>query len=411
MPSNAKVQVYKQIDGQIIKMFPAHIIYKIQNVINVIPISIESQQQLGRYFSIQDSLASDALREGMSPDKLVDFYSDNSSVLKELLSDLEFNDYLIVKRDQPKISELREIVKLREDLRLKDSQIQVLLKKIDFIENPENKENKMKVNFHFVDSLLSKNTHMLFYKLQNEENARKATEKHINDLLKNEFIHQEDSLREAEIIHLFELNRLATNEYWKSSGNDHEYKKNDSIFNENQPESLHKLNRYKAIPWWIIGKSFLDNKKEIGLSMNQITSIIDIAHIVLQEIERRKEIKFTEDFNNRSYEYSLLLDVVTREQMDKYLLISKNRDSKDIVKRYMPDLEKYNLVDEQNKKDVENQLFKYSLRLQIAREWTTIDNSKENLLRERNITDNKPAILKELDEEKRKERESRIVRF
>ena len=56
-------------------------------------------------------------------------------------------------------------------------------------------------------------------------------------------------------------------------------------------------------------------------------------------------------------------------------------------------------------------MYAYELKLLVAGEWLYIDNSREHVFARRDITDNKPKLLKLLDVTRKKEAKSKIIRF
>ena len=58
-----------------------------------------------------------------------------------------------------------------------------------------------------------------------------------------------------------------------------------------------------------------------------------------------------------------------------------------------------------------NELVDYETRLEVASQWTRLDNSRKNEFTRADIINSKPQLLKRLDLEKEKKWKRQIVKF
>jgi hypothetical protein len=83
-----------QITPKVIQRFPAHIIYKIDEVASKIKLTEDQQIQIGNQLTIKDSIANVLKRKDGAVINLKSYYTINKETLKSILSQKELEDYL-----------------------------------------------------------------------------------------------------------------------------------------------------------------------------------------------------------------------------------------------------------------------------------------------------------------------------
>ena len=105
-----------------------------------------------------------------------------------------------------------------------------------------------------------------------------------------------------------------------------------------------------------------------------------------------------EKFSDRGLECKLIVPILTMERIDKLLVAKRRIQAEKNALKQIPVLEKYELVNNSNRKDILKELTDYELKLGIAQEWVNIERSQDNLFKLCDVKDHKPVILQELDE-------------
>ncbi len=82
-----------QVNPKVIKLFPAHIVYKIDNVISKINLTEDKQIKIGQKLYTSDSLATISLANGEVVDKSKSYYTIDTHFLKSILSAKELDNY------------------------------------------------------------------------------------------------------------------------------------------------------------------------------------------------------------------------------------------------------------------------------------------------------------------------------
>ena len=102
-----------------------------------ISLSDESIINLRTFFQENDSLAEMELKKGKSLDEIARRYCPSINTIASLLNTLEGNDYMFYQKNNgpqlPYISDLRTVVKYRQELNLSHVQIEQLLHHIEEI--------------------------------------------------------------------------------------------------------------------------------------------------------------------------------------------------------------------------------------------------------------------------------------
>lgn len=396
-----------QIGKEVGTRFPARIVCRIYEISSQAELSASTQQELGLYFERQDSLANISLLRGEPISKVLNFFQLQQNDIKKILSPLEFNDY------KSSSSRLRAVVKSRKKLALNDSQIQSLLKQSEVVEDSSGKEgfDAVKKENLVMKAILSTDQCKQSFFETSVSRASQSSLSDLAELMKNGLSNVSDSLRLYNILYPYHLNRLGTLEYLWAMADRQEHDRSKSLIELNKPAILYRLEAYKyAYPW----SRFLNvvyYRKELGLNEKQIDTILS-QHKLLKQ--REFNIKFNQAssaFNARADENRQLLTILSLKQFNTYLQITSQDKALSYSKDDFETLKKYKLVAGQDSLKVNKELADYHLRLLLASEWIAIENSKKNAFAKQDILDNKPEVLKKLEEVIRLEAANKIIRF
>ena len=124
-----------------------------------------------------------------------------------------------------------------------------------------------------------------------------------------------------------------------------------------------------------------------------------------------KQSRSNTRFDRKIAEYKQLIATLSPAQFNHYLRLQRQEQATENVSRQWENLLTYKLVEQKDHNRVINERYAYKLKLLVATEWVYINNFRKHVFARRDITDNKPELLKQLDAARKKEAESKIVRF
>ena len=406
--------LYGQFSSEILNQFPIHILLQIYETEQKTSLSATSQFRLGNYFMKKDSLAREALTQGTPLVEVANHYTTKEENLQKILSPLEYNEYRLAIRGISGCSRLREMVRYRKSLRLTEIQVQELIRQSNVIEDIAGQEGfkQSEKEHQIADSLLTPRIHLEYYRLKNKTEASNATKKNLADLQEYSFCTTPtDSILYFSAICQYELNNRSTLEYWKDSEKQEKYEQMKLTLEKQIPAILQQLKVYKSMPWWSVIKNALNRREELKLSHSQSDSLFTGFEACLQQEEAHKQNKSNTRFDRKVEEYKQLVTILSPGQFDHLLRQQKQDRAKENAQWDWENLLKYKLVEQKDHNRVINEMYAYELKLLVAGEWLYIDNSREHVFARRDITDNKPKLLKLLDVTRKKEAKSKIIRF
>ena len=399
-----------QVSRKVLRQFPAHIVNHIHELIKVVPVSEVSQLKLGYYLLLRDSLANQILKQCDSSSVLVPYYTLNTEELHDLLSPLEFNSYRLTEFSSGKVSVLRKFIKEREVLGLNDLQVKKLLEASDKVEYrlQDTGFNRQVTEHQLADQILTSEVHLLYYRCKNKTPAyRQASEDYAGIKAFGFIPSQGDSAEIFRQLYDFELQRLSVSEYRKNSGDEVKYKTTLSSLKNKQPEILSRWKSCRAIPWWSNMNGVVKYHQELYLTPGEIDAVV----LACQEMQRTAaQYKQNETwFNRQQFEYKQLFALLGKERLNNYFRLIRIEPAFQKAKKQIEEIEKYHLItsDAEYVKTLE-EVFDYELRLQIANEWLIMEKSREYVIHKKNIEDNRPKVLGQLEEQKKKIKENTI---
>ncbi|WP_159523835.1 hypothetical protein [Sunxiuqinia indica] len=406
--------LYSQLSPGTLYRFPTHILLRIEETAQKTALCEDSQIRLGNYFIKKDSLAREALSQGTPWAEVAEQYKATDEGLLRILSPLEYNEYRLTTRGISGCSRLRDIVRLQGSVGLSEDQVAELLRQSVWLEkrNDEKGFDLSLQDFRVTDSLLTREQHMTYYRLKNEAEATRAAQRHLLELENDGFCSTStDSARYYPAILGYELNTRIRLAYLKDSGNKIKYEQEKASLEGQEPVILQQLRVYKSMPWWSVSKDAINQRKEMNLRRTQVDSLISGFEACLQQEEAYKQSRSNTRFDRKIAEYKQLIATLSPAQFNHYLRLQRQDQATENAGRQWENLLKYKLVEQKDHNQVINELYAYELKLLVATEWVYIDNSRKHVFARQDISDNKPELLKQLDAARKKEAESKIVRF
>ena len=154
-------------------------------------------------------------------------------------------------------------------------------------------------------------------------------------------------------------------------------------------------------------------RKQLGLPVHIVDALLTSYSNLLQEEYRHKYEMYVpnKEFSRKEQENRCICQIVPSSFLDEYFKIIINDNVKKQVEKDWNVLLDYELVKSADSVKVMKELSNYETRLAIANQWIGVDKSRKNQFAKSDIVNGKPQLLKQLDIEKRKRRNEKIVKF
>ena len=361
-----------------------------------ISLSDESIMNLRTFFQENDSLAEMELKKGKSLDEIARWYCPSINTIASLLTPLEGNDYMFYQKNNgpqlPYISDLRTVVKYRQELNL--SHVQLL-------HHSEEIEKRFGVQDYKHDSMekqylaeiLSETQYKAFFIIRKTRQAEKIAAQQWKQIQVHQLCSTTcDSLAIIKQLYEFEREKSGILEYMSSRGDNKGYDKERYRLNAHKPLLLLKLETIE---------SFSHNKLLDIICKREVTKLSE------QQIEQL----LAEYYRISKLEGKCLINVVTHQQLEDYFKFVSQKRADEQAQRYWDELKNYDFIRKKDSVQVVSELADYELRLAVAEQWISLDNSRKHLFAREDVVNGKPEILKKKEEWDKKEKERKMVRF
>lgn len=386
-------------------------------------LSEENLLKLETFLLKNDSLAADALSQGHSLDEIAEWYYPSVDTLALLLPPLERNDFILASKGRSGInneraytSELRRYIQYRKELALTSEQLEYLLVQCDSVEYvARSKRDKVQeMERKVLTSMLNSEQMKKFYIQKNETAAARETEDMLKQMKeKNLYTSVSDSITIYNQLYAYKLEQKANWEYLR-----YVEATMDSI---RQNEA--RLWAYRPLPMIRLetcapsfNNKMLDivcKRKKLGLPVYIVDALLTSYSNLLQEEYRHKYEMYVpnKEFSRKEQENRCICQIVPSSFLDEYFKIIINDNVKKQVEKDWNVLLDYELVKSADSVKVMKELSNYETRLAIANQWIGVDKSRKNQFTKSDIINGKPQLLKQLDIEKRKRKNEKIVKF
>lgn len=393
-----------QVSLNVSKNYPAHIVYKIDDVLSKIKLDEEKQIKIAGKFQKMDSLANINLAQGGSVESLKYYYKIDTQFLKNILSTEEL-EHFAYETD-------------------KDNRFLAALNSILYTKLQTEQINKIR---HLNDSLNTtpKKTLKETIKFQNGKLTKILNQEQYFTLLK--FIYKDQSLADAKtdwerILNLKintpgkekeEFQQIIDFHFNKNSFLDKKadrYDKTKRDFFELKTNLMRPLllvyagiltNKNKTTNKYA---SLIQFKKELNLSQSQIDSLL-VKYKQFEEITiENREMDVMEKLTLHKglpSQFENIIQIIAPEQLNKWLILKNKDEAKVKAYKSWSQLELEGLTKDLDKQKIIPELTIYYLKLLIAQEKSKSLKTKENLFLIRDVQQNKPEILQQLDDIKR----------
>ncbi len=386
-------------------------------------LSEESLLKLKSFLVKNDSLAGDALSQGHSLDEIAEWYYPSVDTLALLLPPLERNDFILASKGRSGInneraytSELRRYIQYRKELALTSEQLEYLLVQCDSVEYAarSKKDKVQEMEKKALTSMLDSEQIKKYYVRKNETAAARETEDLLKRMKKNNlYTSVSDSTTIYCQLYAYKLEQKVNQEYLRYVG-----ATMDSV---RQDEA--RLWAYRPIPIIRLetcepsfNNKMLDivcKREKLGLPDHIVDALLaSYSHLLQEEYKHKYAVSVPDkEYSRKEQENRGICQIVPSSFLDKYFEIIINDNVKKQVEKDWNVLLDYELVKSADSIKVIKELSNYEMRLAIANQWIGVDKSRKNQFMKSDIINGKPQLLKQLDIEKRKRRNEKIVKF
>ncbi|KAF2517206.1 hypothetical protein [Flavobacterium foetidum] len=385
-----------QLSQNLSKYFKAHIILKIDEVNSKVNLSEDQQFKIGQKLLIADSLANINLTKNLNLINLRSYYTIDTDFLKPILSPEELDRYgYALNKDNRYLVALQFAM----ELNLAPSQIIAIRKQNDSLSAIEQLPLKETIQLYNkrLNSILAKEQYVSLIKIIYQEQSTEDAKKDWVKIKQYKLV--EDKNDKTEFTKIFNY-YLSRNSFLDKKAELYDKKKGDFFGKKialNEPSVLTHVNilsdgTYKNNKY----ASVIKYAKIMELDKKQIDSLL--FKYKQYELIRFENSETTAIPKMVPSEYSDITQILTPEQVDKWLMNKNISEARKEAIRNWAQLEAEGLIKDLDKKDTVNQFSNYHLKVLVSKEIAKMYHTPENIFRSRDIEKKKPELLQKLDD-------------
>lgn len=387
-----------QISAKVTRNYPAHIVYKIDEVNSKVNLSEDKQIKLGRKLYTADSLANVVLANGKPVAQLKSYYIIDDSFLKPILSPEELDHYgYATNNDNRYLTALN----FASHLKLEPIQINEIRKQNDSLSAVPKMSSKgtIKIYSKKLRSILTKEQYVsllkIIYQEQSEEEAKSDWEKIVKLQLADD---KKDRTEYFKIINY----HLTKNAFLDKKADRYEKTKRDFLAKKmalDEPTILlhanilsdgtYSNNKYSSV---------IKYEKEVELTKSQIdTLLVKYKEFERIKLENKEKESSSDAPKTAPKEYENIAQVLNSEQVKKWLIHKNKNDAKKEAQRNWEQLEAEGLTKDLDKDKTLTEFAVYQLQFLVTKDRAMVYHTQENIFMKRDIEKKKPELLKQLD--------------
>lgn len=387
-----------QVSPNVIKKFPAHIVYKIDDIVSKVNLTEDTQIKIGQKLFTADSLATISLTKGEPVKQLKSYYTIDSYFLKPILSSEELDAF---QYENNKENRFLVALKFASQLKLEPKEISEIRKENDNL--PNTAPLDAKETFAFYDSklnqILSKEKYAFLLRIIYKEQSIKDANNDWDKIKQLQLITDEKTSSEYNQVINYHLTK---NIFLDPKAEKHDKKMIEAITNKLlllEPPVLIRANILSA---GIFKDNFFSSiikyEKETQLTKPQIDTILSkYSKLELIRYENERNDLTSKLPIKEPSQYEDIAKILTPKQVNIWLTYkNKNQASKVAMKNWKK-LEMEGLIKDLDKKNTITELVDYQLKYQIADDNIKIYNTQDYIFLKRGIEQKKPDVLKQLD--------------
>jgi len=387
-----------QISQNVTKQFPAHIVLKIDDVNSKINLSEDKQIRLGKKLFTADSLANISLTKGESVSKLKSYNTVDIAFLKPILSPEELDIYAY---EINKDNRFLVALKFAKELKLDAKQISDIRKQNDSFDSFSKLSSKEIIGFYNtkLNLTLSKKQYNsllnIIYKDQSLVDAKTDWGK----IVKLKILTDENNKTELSKIINYHLAKNTLLDL-KSE----RYDKATLVFLTNKisivqpPILLHANILTDDIPIKNIYSSVIKYEKELKLTKVQIDTLLsDYIKLERSNFERKENSTALNPPRTAISQYEDIIQILTIDQVNIWMIKKDEKLALKEAEKNWNLLELEGLTKDLDKDKTIQEFSNYQLQHLVSKEKALVYRTQEAVSKLREIEQNKPALLKQLD--------------
>lgn len=388
-----------QVSQNLSKLFPAHIVYKIDEINSKLKLSEGKQIKIGRKLHIADSLANVALANGIPIKDLKPYYKVDADFLMPILSPEEL-DYYGYQEDTD--NRFLAVLIFASQLKLTHTQISTIRKANDsltIVPKMSSKKEAIRIYNKKLLKILTKEQYISMLKsIYHEQSVEEAQ----NDWAKITKLglttDKNDKTQYVKILNY----HISKNAFLDKKADRYEKTKRDLLAKKmalGEPsilvhanilsEGAYTNNKYSSI---------IKYEKELALTKSQIdTLLLKYNQLERIKLENRDKESSNEALKAVPSEYENIAKILTPEQVKKWLIQKNKQTAKKEAQRNWEQLEAEGLAKDLDKDKTLAEFAVYQLQFLVTKDWAMVYHTQENIFAKRDIEKKKPELLKQLD--------------
>ena len=409
----ASNSITAQISPNVIKKFPAHIIYKMDEVTSKVSLPEDTQMKLGAEMLKKDSIANTLLAKGLPLANLKKQYDLDKKFLKQLLT-LEEAETYFAKTDPN--NRFLQALQLATNLKLTPTQITAIRQQNTLLDSLKIKGLFEKNEFYNrkLDTILAKKQYGMLisslYKIESNAQSTKDWEK----ILKLKLATPKDST--MVLAQLNKYNLIKNSVLDPKSGRPQTKKIStlkDKIIIDFQPailthyyilkDEFYKINLFSEV---------IRLEKELNLTAVQTDSLL-VNYKKIEQMKFKNKDNDTTDLTSKDYsnfQNVAVTRILEPKQLTQFFYKKNFLKAKKLAFKDWTQLEKQNKVADLDKNKTLTEFDEYHLKALIANERIKMNKNQLNIFIKRDIELKKPELLRNLDAQKQAENNAKSTK-
>jgi len=387
-----------QVSQNISRLFPAHIVYKIDELNSKVNLSVDKQIKIGHKLYTSDSLANVALSQGKPAAQLKSYYNMDANFLKPILTPEELDTYGY---ETDKDNRYLTALKFAADIKLEPSQISKIREQNDSLAGVPKMSSKETIRIYNkkLHSILVKEQFISLLKIIYQEQSVEEAKSDWVKIIKLQLVaDKNDKTEYTKVLHY----HMVKNAFLDKKADRYEKTKRDFLAKKmalGEPpilvhasilsEGSYTSNKYSSV---------IKYEKEVELSKSQIDTLL-IKYIQLERIklENKEKESSSEASKTIPSEYENIAKILSPEQVKKWLIQKNKQAAKKEAQKNWEQLEAEGLTKDLDKDKTLTEFAVYQLQFLVTKDRAMVYHTQENIFMKRDIEKKKPELLKQLD--------------
>ncbi|CAI2768201.1 hypothetical protein [Flavobacterium collinsii] len=402
-----------QISQKVIKQFPAHIIYQINEMSSKIVLNEDKQIKVGKKLFARDSLANVELNKGEAVSKLKIYYEIEKNFFQNICTQEEIEEYFH-KADPTNrfLLALRSITVLK----LNPTQISQLREQnavLDLV-TITNQHKKIQYYNSKLESILDRKQFVLLIKQIYSQQSLEETKKDWKNIQQFKLISTKDTSGLYKELYNYNLMvNTVVDPQSEKLGVIKNREVRNALMLQKQPSIL---TRYNILSEGSYKKNLFSTtikfQEDLNLAQIQIDSLLSKYRTL--ELQKLKDEKKDQMLNKKSeyilYENTAILEILDPKQLARLLIKKNEKAASNIAVNSWEELEQLGLTKNVDRNTTLKEFMHYQLNFLVASDEVKMNNNAVNIFNKRDVELKKPELLKQLEQTKRNQETSKSAK-